>query len=335
MESQLNSSSRPDASLVDLIRRHGGPVSHAALDATRSIYRAPDIDGVIGYLSMPGCVVVLGDPICAPADKPALADAFAACCADRKQKLIYAAASASLCEYARARQYASIEFASLLMADARHDPEEGPKARHLRQNLNHLRRMGVVVREYMGESSADPELEAGVSAAFDAWVAGRSGPQMYLGRPRLFDDRFGRRWFVAERAGQIVGMLSMLQAGGVDGANLINIVFSSPGAPSHTNELMVVSALRALREEACGPVCLGIGPLATLGQIEGCGVAGEYLARGSYRLAAKLGHLPGKTVFWRKFCLTTCEPLYLLFQSPHIGWQEILALLRTFNFSVV
>ena len=35
---------------VELVRRYGGPVSHAALDPSRCIFRAPGIDGLIGFL---------------------------------------------------------------------------------------------------------------------------------------------------------------------------------------------------------------------------------------------------------------------------------------------
>ena len=79
--------------------------------------------------------------------------------------------------------------------------------------------------------------------------AGRHGLQMYLGRPRLFNDRAGRRWFIAEQEGKVIGFLSMLRVGCTECQDLINIVFSSPAAPLYTNELMVATALQALREE--------------------------------------------------------------------------------------
>ncbi len=55
-------------------------------------------------------------------------------------------------------------------------------------------------------------------------------------------------------------MLSMLRVGCGDCHELINIVFSSPASPPHTNELMVATVLRALREEGASWICLGVGP---------------------------------------------------------------------------
>lgn len=321
---------KPLLTSVDLVRQYGGPVSHAALDPLRSTFRTPGIEGLISFLLVRRCAVVFGDPICATEDKPRLTDAFASYCAGKGWSILFVAVTADLQVYARDRGYASMEFASLLMTDPQNDPEAGPQGRHLRQHLNHTRRTGVTVREHQGE------MEAQTQAACDAWLDDRHGPQMYLGRPRLFDDKVGRRWFLGERAGKVVGFLSMLRVGGLESQYLINIVLSAPNAPLHTNELMVVTALRALREEGVGSVCLGVGPLEALGRIEGYGAIVEFLSRRLYRLAAtKLMHQHGKTVFWEKFGITQREPLFLLFQSSHLRPTELYALLRAFNFSVI
>jgi lysylphosphatidylglycerol synthetase-like protein (DUF2156 family) len=324
----------PHSTVVELVRRHGGPVSHAALDPSRSIFRIPGIDGLIGFLLVGRCAVVMGDPICAPEHKASLADAFAAYCVDKGWSFLYSTASAAMQIYARERGYATMEFASLLMADPQCDPEADHQGYHLRQHLNHARRTGVTVREYMGGALPDAQLEALAESSCEQWLSSRHGPQMYLGHPRLFQDRIGRRWFIAEQAGSVAGFLSMLSVSCVEGDSLINIVFSSPAGPLYTNELMVAAALRTLREEGARSVCLGVGPLEKLGQIDGCGCATEFISRSIYRLAANVLHLHGRTVFWEKFRVTRREPLYLLFQSPNIGFREVNALLRAFHLSV-
>lgn len=176
---------KPLSTAVDLIRKYGGVVSHAALVPSHRTFRTPAVDGLISFLLVSRCAVVQGDPICAPENTGCLADAFAGYCANNGWPIMYVTASAILQTYARERGYASMEFASLLIAD----PEEGPQAHHLRQHLNHIRRTGAVVREYKGEPDAG--LEARTQAMCEAWLGGRHGPQMYLGRPRLFDDRWG------------------------------------------------------------------------------------------------------------------------------------------------
>lgn len=322
---------KPPSTTVDLVRQYGGPVSHAALDPSRSLFRTPAVDGLINYLPVWRCAVVQGDPVCAPEHKTRLADAFADYCAGKGWSIVYVAATADLQPYAREHGYASMEFASLLITDPRNDPEAGPRARHLRQHLNHARRTGLAVREYQGEP--DAQLEARGQTMCEAWRNNRYGPQMHLGRPRLFDDREGRRWFIAEREGKSAGFLSMQQIGFADCRHLINLVFSAPNAPRYTNELMIVTALRALREEGIASVCLGIGPLEALRRVEGCPAYTEWLSRKLYHLfSTRLMHQHGKTVFWEKFRITRREPLYLLFQSPRIGFRALYALSRSLHF---
>ncbi len=112
-------------------------------------------------------------------------------------------------------------------------------------------------------------------------------------------------------------MLSMLRMDCFESHHLINIVFSSPTAPLYSNELMVVTALQALRDEDISSVCLGVGPLAALGQIQGCNSATEFLSRKLYQLAAKTMNLHGRTVFWEKYHVTQREPLYLTSFNLH------------------
>ncbi len=192
----------------------------------------------------------------------------------------------------------------------------------------------MTVHEYRGEASPDVLLEAQAEAVCEQWLSTRHGLQMYLGPPRLFEDRPGRRWFIAKHAGSVVGVLSLLRVGCFDSESLINIVFSSPAAPSHTNELLVVTALKALREEEANLVCLGVGPLKALGRIDGYNAITEFLSRGLYRLATSIMYQHGKTKFWEKFHVTRREPLYLLFQSARIDFRALNALLRAFHFSV-
>jgi lysylphosphatidylglycerol synthetase-like protein (DUF2156 family) len=324
----------PISSAVELVRRYGGPVSHAALNPSLSIFRTSGIDGLIGFQVVQRCAVVQGDPVCAPEHKTSLADAFATYCANNGWTFLYSSVTEDMQAYAKERSYTTMEFADLLIADPQDDPELEHRSHHLRQHLNNARRTGVVVREYFGETTPDARLEAQMEAACKQWLTARHGLQMYLGHPRLFDERSGRRWFIAEQDGSVVGILSMLNVSCFECRHLINIVFSSPAAPLYTNELLVVTALHALGEEGLHSVCLGVGPLSVLGRIDGCNGVTEFLSRGLYRLAVKMLNLHGRSEYWDKFHITRREPLYLLFQSPRIGLRELIALFRALHFSV-
>ncbi|MFZ9611581.1 MAG: phosphatidylglycerol lysyltransferase domain-containing protein [Methylococcales bacterium] len=321
-------------SIIELVRCYGGPVSHAALDPRNSIFQDDDTEGLIIYRVIKCCAVVFGDPVCAPEKKSALSDAYTVYCDVNGWSIVYSAVSVDMQIYAKGLGYASIEFAQLMMTDPQQDPELGHQGHHLRQHLNFTRRAGVTVREYLGLTMPDTILEAKVELVCVNWLSKRQGLQMYLGQPRLFDHKFGRRWFVAEQAGSVIGMLSMLGMGQLKSHNLINLVFSLSSAPLYTNELMVVSALAVLGKEGVDSVSLGVGPLTELGEIDCCNGISKFLSRNIYLLVNKVMGLQGRSVFWKKFNVTDIKPLYLIFNSPNIGLREINALFCAFNFSL-
>lgn len=322
------------SSNIELVRSYGGPVSHSVLHPCYRTFRTPGIDGLIGFLLDHRCAVVLGDPICQPGQRDELADAFTNYCAGNNWSVIYAVATGNMRNFVNKSGCGMLEFADLLVANPQRDPEAGSKGRHLRWNLNRARRQDLKVREYQGNVVPNAELEAQADTALDSWRSGRRGFQMYLGSPRLFADRAGCRWFIAECAGSIVGVLYMMRVNCAGSRYLIDLVFSTPSAPRHTNELMVAAAFQAVREEGEEAVCLGVGPKALLGEIQGFGTISSSLARGFYRLANRMVPQHGKTVFWEKFGIVHREPLYLLFQQPWVGISEFRALLKTFNFSM-
>ena len=314
------------------VRRYGGPIAHAALHPERQVFHAEGIDGLIAHSPSGHCDVVMGDPICATVDKPQLADAFAEHARSQGRALVYVAASGTLRKHVLAKGWAALEFADLLATDPRHDFEQGPEGRHLRQQLNRTRREGVTVKEY--RRSGNDLFENRVQSTYDRWRTRRNGPQMYLGTANLFDHDLGRRWFIAQRGTEVLGCLSLLEAGGTGSPYLINLVISSPEAPAHTNELLIVTALAALRSEGCPSVCLGIGPRHTLGSIEGCRPLQYSLARWLYQCSSRLLHPDRKTQFWKKFGAMPQEPLYLLFENPRLRIGDVFALFRAFHASI-
>jgi hypothetical protein len=66
------------ASNVELVRRHGGPLAHAALVPANDTFRAPGIGRLMGFRAVHGCAVVPGDPVCVPEQLGPLAEAFTA-----------------------------------------------------------------------------------------------------------------------------------------------------------------------------------------------------------------------------------------------------------------
>jgi len=308
--------------MTERVRQYGGALSHALLNPSCGVFETAGIEGAVAYDVISKCAVEMGDPICASADQDALQSAFERFCREHEWSTITVATTTSSRDHS-----ASVTFGDLLFADLHHDPTSGRAGRHLRQNTNRASRDGVTIEEYAGH---DEELESRAQAACDQWRT-ENGASMFITDTRLFTERIGRRWFVAKREGNVIGVLSLLRAGNV-GGHLINLVFAAPDAPAHTTDLLVVSAMGALRKEGAESICFGIGPRREIA-LEGLGRTSTALAKSAYRFGDRLVHFEAKTVFWEKFGPLRREPIFIRFVPARLGVRECRALFRAFHFS--
>lgn len=325
--------SDPNPEDVALIRAFGGAISHAVLDPAFQIFKVPGVEGLIGFRLGMGYAVALGDPVCAEVDREPLAAAFLDYARQIGHSVVFAVSTRALVDLFLRQGGGVMGFGELLIGNPQKDPEAGPRGGHLRTSVRFPRRSGVSVREYLGDGPVDQGLERRILQASSDWRAARSGFQMHIGSHHFFRNRAGSRWFIAEHEGLVVGVLSILAMGDAGCRHLIDLVFSTPKAPTHTNALLIVTAFEALRREGVTTVCLGVAPAAGLGEMLGFSVFKVWLGRAFYALATRLVPQHGKVVFWKKFGIERKEPLYLLFSEPKVGFKAFRALLATFNFS--
>jgi lysylphosphatidylglycerol synthetase-like protein (DUF2156 family) len=302
-------------------------MSHVAGDPTCHMFEAKSCE--LPFVLMGRCAVVFGDPLGEPRDWEDVGEAFASLCQEKGWVAVHVASK----QPRHAPDEASFAFGALVFADPQHDPEAGHAGRHLRQNLNHVRRLGLTVREYLGVPE-DAELEARVQATCDRWCKAHRKPSMFLGKPRLFTERAGRRWFVAEQGREVVGMLSLLRAGNLDGGRLVNLVFAAPDAPPHTTDLLVSALLRQLRGEGATRVCLGLAPRSELGEMEGFSSVSSTLAPPIYRMSTRVMHLEGLGSYWTKFGVVREEPVFVRFRPGRIGMRQLYGLARALHLAV-
>jgi lysylphosphatidylglycerol synthetase-like protein (DUF2156 family) len=228
--------------------------------------------------------------------------------------------------------WASLEFGAELMLDPRQDPCRGRRSHELRKKLNRARRVGLVVEEYT-RFPADPKREAQLDGLVAEWLRGRKGPQIFLAGVHLFDPPDGKRWFFATLGGRVVGLLSLMHLERRDGW-LLDHLMALPDAPRGTTESLVAHALARLGEEGCAYATFGPAPRADLGAIDGLGAVSEKLARGAYATVARMFHLESRSRYRLKFGEATPVPSYVLLDPPHIGFRQVLAILRAFNVSL-
>jgi phosphatidylglycerol lysyltransferase len=129
----------------------------------------------------------------------------------------------------------------------------------LRAQLNRARNKGVAVEAWpASRAAADPALRRCLAE----WLETRGLPPLhFLVETRTLDRVYDRRVFVALREGEVTGFLVASPIPARQGW-LIEQIVRGRGAPNGTAELMIDAAVRAVGEDGCHYVTLGLSPLS-------------------------------------------------------------------------
>ena len=239
------------------LRRFGGQaLSYSTLQPEMDYF---DVDGV-GYLAYQvkfGRRFVLGDPVCAPADRPRLIERFLA---ENKGAVFLPVQLDS----ARVLHEAFGLFATQVGCETRLDLDRwsprGRRMRNFRRAAHHAQRQGVVVAE---EPAADPDEIRRVSMAWRHGRTLRSRWLKFVSRPVEVEPADGVRRFLARADGKLVGYVlfdPIFEDGRVTGYGPSVSAFT-PAFRNGLFYLIVEQAARTFRDEGIASVNLGLSPL--------------------------------------------------------------------------
>ena len=271
---------------VDYIREFGDCASDAILDPRCEHSTSPEIEGIIGYRFIGNCAISYGDPICPQSDKAKLAKAFQEFCENQNKSIIYVVATSSFINKSlNDSTSAYIEFGKVLFIDPQDDPrnKSGRYACALRNKIKHAVREGVSVQEYTGY---DPQLESAIEKASKCWLDKRKGLQVYISPLRVFDDRQGKRWFYATKNNEIIGVVVLEQIKSKNGWHL-NRLMTTENVPGGTPEILLITAIDALKKENCHYFAFGQAPLYDLNEIKGFSKVTTFITKQIYKIAKK------------------------------------------------
>jgi len=133
--------------------------------------------------------------------------------------------------------------------------------RRLKEQLRRARAKGVRVRRVApGELTAGATLRATLEDLAAAWLAAHHiEPMGFVVEPRPFELPDRHRYFIAERAGVVIGFLSAVPIPARRGW-LVEDLFRARDAPNGTSELLLDACMRDVVD--ADVVTLGLAPLA-------------------------------------------------------------------------
>jgi phosphatidylglycerol lysyltransferase len=193
--------------------------------------------------------------------------------------------------------------------------------RSLREQLRRARAKGVAVRALPpGELATGQPVRVQLDELIARWLASRTiAPMGFLVQvdPFTFPDE--RRYFVAERAGKVVGFLCAIPIYARPGWFFEDFL-RDPEAPNGTVELLVDAGMRAAAAERAPYVTLGLVPLS--------GEIAPWL-RAARRWGNSLYDFDGLRAFKAKLKPRDWEPIFLSYPRGH-GFVAMLDTLTAF-----
>jgi len=316
--------------LVEQVRRWGDVNTNAVLDSKCKLFTVPHINGLIAYRIESDCAIIFGDPLCAPEDQIPLTEAFNTFCKENDLSVIFTMISQGFANLSINR-FGSvlIQFGHKLVLNPQEDPFEktGTHAGLVRRKVRRAINEGIIIHEYTDENL---EIENTMQAIGKKWLSGRSGPQIYIARLNLFNDREGKRWFYATKDNQIVGLL-VLNRIEAHSSWLLNNLIITDDVPPGVSELLITNVLDILRIEGCERVIVGPVTADTIENINGLNSVSAFFVRAFFNTTKLFFRLDKQTMFWDKFD-PKMEPSYLMFDKVNL--RTVRALLRAMNVKV-
>jgi phosphatidylglycerol lysyltransferase len=286
--------------VLELLRRHGWNATSFQILGPGFRYWFDGDDACVGYVDTGRAWVAAGSPVAPPERFAEVSAGF------------FAAASAAgrrVCWFAtESRFHDAVPWAALRVGD---QPIWAPSDwsalmrdhRNMRKYVKAAQAKGVTVRALASNELAPGQRMRGeLEGLIARWLASRTiAPMGFLSHVAPFSFPEERRYFVAEHAGDVVGLLCAIPIYARPGWFFEDFV-RDPGAPNGTVELMIDTGMRAAADEGIPYVTLGMVPLA--------GEIGPWL-RAARRWTRSLYDFDGLRAFKAKFKPRAWDPIFL------------------------
>src|SRR5256714_1652257 len=295
------------------------------------MWSTPDIDGAIIYGEFGRVWLAAGDPLAPPDEAAELARQFAAFARRRNRVVAFVPTSAQFAGSVSSTDFSVVKVGAAPYFDLQTWNPRGDCAKKLRAGVNQARRSGIEI-----ETAADlnEKFRQETAELCMSWLESRRSGATFGWLIALdpFMHSEYKRYFAARVDGKLIGILAASPIPARKGWYLEDVI-SEPEAPQGTATLLVVEALKRLKEEGAAIATLGTSPLATDGPND---IPTEHLlvARALDMASRRLGawyNFEGLRRFKGKFVPSWWESEYVLGQRgvavpPRIGHAIVRAL---------
>jgi lysylphosphatidylglycerol synthetase-like protein (DUF2156 family) len=315
-----------------LLITYGTAASEAMFDFPCHFFRIPDCIGAIPYRIESHCAVVFGEPLCPEEETSKLIEAFHLHCREAQLNVIYIIVSEKFAKWAKNNHHCNvlIEACEELVIDPQLDPFQA--SHRLKHRVEKAVKHGLTFHEYLPEEAVNPAIEKALKQIAFKWQEAIKGPNIYLGHLDFFENYTGKRWFYVKDGEQITSMVMLSKLEAKDGW-LLKFLITSPGVFHETSEFLMASMLEVLRKENCRFLTKGVVPSDYLREIDGLNAFTRWNIKFVYKIISWFFKFKQRKAYWLRYN-PKIEPTYLLFERPHLGLNEIKALIKVFRSNI-
>ena len=314
----------------DLIRRYGqNPVSWLTLESDKRLFFGRAAQGVVAYGIVGDTVVVLGDPICAPADFIVLLSEFKNFCDNVASGCIFMSATDRFIDKYEEFGYKVTKCGEEAHFDLSTYAMAGGAAMKARQKVSRARRLGVTVREYRPMERREREVEAAIARVSREWLAGKKSAVLGFGVGGTdLDDPAGRRYFVAYDAdGTLCAYNVFLPYNDGGPGWLVDVTRRLRTAPTGVTELLVAQAFAVFKEEGVLSASMGLAPLSNLLDDDGKGSPDEKRLNQIYERFNRFYGFKDLQIAKRKYGPSEWRPQYFIYTGKRLTPQLMYAVI--------
>lgn len=316
----------------DLVMRYGwNTTCFQIVNPGIEYWFGEDGGSVVGYVSSGRVRVVAGAPVCTEDKLPRVAAEFEGDAARSGETVCYFGAEARLERvYRDSREHSPV----LLGAQPVWRPAEWANVvannSSIRAQLNRARNKGVVINEWPVRTARN---NLRLQECLHLWLESKGLPPLhFVIEPETLDRLENRRVFVAERSGRVEAFLVLSPIPERMGW-LTEQFPHRPGAPNGTVELMMDAAIRALADDGCEYVTLGLSPLSRRAKIEPFDnpLWLRFLLAWMRKHGQRFYNFDGLDRFKSKLCPRLWEPVFAISNEPEFSGKTLYAIALAFT----
>ncbi|MHB2017678.1 MAG: phosphatidylglycerol lysyltransferase domain-containing protein [Candidatus Xenobia bacterium] len=251
--------------VLRLLRRYGwNTTSFQVLEPGYCYWISPDGDAAVAYVDTGAFWLGAGAPVCDEERLAEIAYAFRRDAEAAGRKVAFFGAGSRLVS-ALCPEVDALQVGVEACWDPREWTERLGSSSQVASQVRRAKRKGVSVERVPVEQLAEgSQMRQSAEMLAGHWLKGQAmAPLGFLAYLDLFSRAHERRYYKAERNGQLIGLLVMVPIFARNGWFLEDLLYD-PKCPPGTTETLIDAAMRDLEQEAVAYASMGMVALAGL-----------------------------------------------------------------------